>query len=477
MSWMLRLRRWIIFFICFPLPLLLYRSTLAGPLSLQEAVEKALEKSPAVSAHRKMLEASTAKQQAAFSGFLPKVGFRESYLRSDQPVASFGNLLNQGRFTAQDFDLDRLNDPDSLENFQTKFSVRQPLFTGGKVQNQYRMANREKEAARWDVEGALAEIGFQTIQAYWGFSLAGESVSVAQMAVATAQESLRQIELLHAEGTVVRSDLLSAKVRLADFQDTLVRARGKARLAETALKILVGEGPDGRWEVSSLVPPGSEEIPGLDSASLFDVAKRKRPDYISLRSRAEAAAAGVRAARGNFLPQFGVEASYEWNAPRFSEDLEGSYLLGVGLDWSLFEGLRDRASLKEARSNDEAARYRLRSHEDRIRLEIEEAVIAVQTNQESLQVTQERVAHAEENLRIVQQRYREGLTTVVELEQAELALSSSRFQKLQAIHDLRISLAKLRWVTGELVQSLPLLSCSPFPAPAALPPRTQPDAE
>ena len=110
-------------------------------------------------------------------------------------------------------------------------------------------------------------------------------------------------------------------------------------------------------------------------------------------------------------------------------------------------------------------------------LEIAEAVAAVQTNQESLQVTQERVAQAEESLRIIQQRYREGLTTVLELEQAELALSSSRLQKLQAIHDLRISLAKLRWVTGELLQSLPMLSCSPFPAPAALPPGTQPDPE
>ena len=477
MGWMLRFRGRVCFSFFLLFLLLPCRSSPAGPLSLQEAVEKALEKSPAVSAHRKMLEAAQARQQAAFSGFLPKAGFREYYLRSDQPVASFGSLLNQSRFTAQDFALERLNDPDSLDNFQTRFTLQQPLFTGGKVQNLYHAASRDAEAVRWEVEGMLAGIGLQTIQAYWGLSLAEESVKVAEMAVATAEESLRQIELLHAEGTVVRSDLLSAKVRLADFQDTLVRARGRARVAETELEILVGEGPEGRWEVSSLLPPGPQEVPGLDPASLFEVAKQKRPDYVSLKARSEAAAANVRAARGSFLPQFGVEASYEWNAPQFSEDLEGSYVLGVGLDWSLFEGFRDRASLKEARSNDEAARYRLRSHEDRMILEIAEAVAAVQTNQESLQVTQERVAQAEESLRIIQQRYREGLTTVLELEQAELALSSSRLQKLQAIHDLRISLAKLRWVTGELLQSLPMLSCSPFPAPAALPPGTQPDPE
>ncbi|MEW6443325.1 MAG: TolC family protein [bacterium] len=430
------------------------RSCSAAALDLHEAVEKALRKSPAVSAVEETVQAARAREQAAFSGFLPRVGFQELYTRTDQPVASFGNLLNQSRFTQQDFALNRLNDPDSLDNFQTRLSVEQPLFTGGRAENRLRMARHERESAQWDLQGAVADVGYQTIRAYWGLSLAEESVRVAEMAVATAQESLRQIELLHAEGTVVRSDLLSARVRLAGFQDRLVRARGEAKVAETALRILIGDSPEGRWEVSPLATPGQDEIPGLDPGRLLESAKERRPDYVSLGAQAEAASAGLRAARGSFLPQLGVQASYEWNSPRFTDDLEGSYLLGVGLEWSLFEGLRDYAGLKEAAAHERAVRYRVRTLEDRMRLEIEQAVTELQTNRESLQVTQEQVSQAEENLRIVRHRYSEGLTTVVELEQAQLSLSHSRLQRLQAIHALRISLARLDLATGELARSL-----------------------
>lgn len=448
---------------CLALVLWLSLPAAADPLGLEQAVQKALERSPAVSAQKSLLEAARAREQAAFSGFLPSVSFTESYLRSDQPVASFGGLLNQGRFSAKDFALERLNDPDALDNFQTRFSLRQPLFTGGRVQNLHRAAKEDAKAAGSDFEGALADVALETVKAYWGLSLARENVRVAEMAVNTAEESLRQIEVLHKEGTVVRSDLLSAQVRLADFRDGLVRARGASQVAKVALAVFIGDDPSGSWEVEPLVPLEAQEVPVLDPGSLFQTARSKRPDHRALKARAEAAAATQRAARAAFLPQLGLEASYEWNSPKFQEDQEGSYLLGVALEWNLFEGLRDRAHLREAAANAEAARQRLRALEDRMRLEIEEALTAVRTNQESLAVTQERVAQAEENLRIIRQRYQGGLTTVVELEQAELALSHSRFQNLRAVHDLRISLAKLKWVTGELlpVQSSASTSAAP----------------
>jgi outer membrane protein TolC len=94
-------------------------------------------------------------------------------------------------------------------------------------------------------------------------------------------------------------------------------------------------------------------------------------------------------------------------------------------------------------------------------MEVEEAVVAVTTGRESLQVTRERVTQAEESLRIIRKRYGEGLTNVVELENAELMVSRSRLEWLRAIYDLRIALARLRLVTGELITSLPALSCAP----------------
>jgi len=437
------------------LSLVPFLPVLAGAESLrvEDAVQRALERSPTVAASQKRLEGADARELRTISGFLPRLDFQESYLSTDQPVASFGGLLNQGRFTQQDFAIDRLNDPDSLDNFQTRFTVHQPIFMGGRTFNQYKTAHYDKKASQGELEWARAGTAFRTIEGYWGLSLARESETVARLAVETAEESLRQIELLYKEGTAVRSDLLSARVRLADFQDGLVRARGKVRVSGKALQLLIGEGPEGLWEVASLTPPAPEEFKEVTPEELLTIAKGHRPEYTSLKARADSAKAAVRAARGEYLPSLGLEASYEWNAPQFADDLEGSYILGLGLQWNLFRGLEDRARVKEARSNEEMIRYQLRALEDQMVLEIEEAAVAVTTGQESLKVTEKSVGQAEENLRIVRQRYKEGLTTVVELEQAELALSRSSLEWLRAIYDLRIALARLKLVTGELVGS------------------------
>lgn len=432
----------------------------AAPLGLDEAVRRALDQSPVIAAARKGLKAAEAQEEKSLSALMPRLDFEEAYLRSDQPVAVFGSKLNQRKFTMEDFAIDRLNDPDTTDNWRTKFTVTQPLFMGGKLHQNRTMKRFERKASEWEVEGTRAEVGFRTIEAYWGLSLSRESEAVAEMALKTSEESLRQIELLFDEGTVVRSDLLSAKVQRAGFQNQLVKARGRTRLAERAIEVLIGESDDGGWEVAALCPPGPEEIPETDTEQLLLTAKKNRPEFVALKVLSNSARAGVKAAKGNFLPTFGLEASYEWNAPDFSSGQEGSYLLGLGVQWNLFRGFEDRARLKEAKIGQEKIRQELRGLEDRIILEIEDAVVAVTTGRESLLVTGERVNQAEESLRIIRKRYGEGLTNVVELEKAELTVSTSRLEWLKAIHDLRIALARLRLVTGELTSSIQEQECT-----------------
>jgi outer membrane protein TolC len=433
----------------------------AAPLALDEAVRLALAESPVVAGAQKGLEGAEAREAKSLSALMPRLDFEESYLRSDQPVAVFGSKLNQRDFTMEDFAIDRLNNPDSTDNWRTKFTVRQPLFMGGKLHHNRAMKRHERKASEWGVEGTRAEVGFRTIEAYWGLSLARESERVAEMALRTSEESLRQIELRFEEGEVVRSDLLSAKVQKAGFQDQLVKARGRTRVAERAIQVLIGESQDGGWEVAALCPPGPQEIPDLDTKQLLMTAKQNRPQFVALKVLSNSARAGIKAAKGNFLPTFGLEASYEWNSPNFSSGQEGSYLLGLGIEWNLFKGLEDKAQLKEAKIGQEMLRQELRRLEDKMIMEIEEAVVAVTTGRESLQVTRERVNQAEESLRIIRKRYGEGLTNVVELEKAELMVSRSQLEWLRAIYDLRIALARLRLVTGELIASLPALSCAP----------------
>ncbi len=442
-------------------------SVAAEQIQVTDAVRRALARSPDVRIVQEQLQGAEARRLRSVGSFLPKIDFHEQYLRTNQPVGSFGSLLNQRRFAEQDFAVERLNDPGSLDNFETRVRLYQPLFTGGKLFNHYKAAQSEEKAMQHQLCGMREQVAFRTIESYWGLSYAREQEGVAQRAVETAQESLREIELLHKEGAVVRSDLLSAMVTLAHFQDSLIKARGGVKVAERRLVLLIGDSPDGQWELMPLEPSIAEDIVALDPDKLVSTAKMKRSDYASLKARHDAAKAGVRIARAALLPAVGFEAAYAWNAPRFARDQEGSYLVGVGIEWNLFNGMQDRAYLREAQSTEATVRHELKALEDKIALEIEEAVVAVTTSRESVRATEKSVGQAEENLRIISQRYREGLATVVELEQAELALSRSRLERVRAIYDVLIAHARLKLATGEIID-MATAGASPDPPPKGL---------
>ena len=114
-----------------------------SPLSLRDAVRAAL-------ANNKSLVASAAGEKAAEeriaqaqSGRLPKVNFSESFTRSDNPVFVFGTLLTQQRFGPGNFEINALNRPDAINNFQSMVTVDQPLWDAGQTRSEERRVGQE----------------------------------------------------------------------------------------------------------------------------------------------------------------------------------------------------------------------------------------------------------------------------------------------------------------------------------------------
>jgi outer membrane protein TolC len=94
-----------------------------APLSLEGAIQMALAKNPRIAAAQSQLEASGERITQARSGLLPQLNFSENFSRTNSPTGVFSAKLNQGEFTQQDFNVNRLNNPNSRNNFATVFSV------------------------------------------------------------------------------------------------------------------------------------------------------------------------------------------------------------------------------------------------------------------------------------------------------------------------------------------------------------------
>ncbi|MEZ5396636.1 MAG: TolC family protein [Bryobacterales bacterium] len=138
------------------------------PLALEEAARIALESHPALEAASAGVDEASARVRAAQSGYLPKLSWQESYTRSNNPVFAFGSLLNQRRFTESNFAIQSLNNPSSIQNFQSLVRVEQTVWDANRTKNAIRAARLQEELSREQRRGGEADVLLGVVRTYFG---------------------------------------------------------------------------------------------------------------------------------------------------------------------------------------------------------------------------------------------------------------------------------------------------------------------
>jgi outer membrane protein TolC len=417
-------------------------------LSLAAAVQQALESHPALRAAGHQVAAAASGLDQARAGFLPRVDFSEGVSRSDNPVYAFGALLNQGRFTAADFAVSRLNSPDPITNWRTNLSGSLPLFLGGRTYLGYEQAQIGRQAAELGRARLEQEIVFGVVRGYHAVLLAQEALGAVESAVRTAEANLAAAEARYEAGMVVASDALAARVRLSRLKEEAIAAANQLRLSRAALNEAMGlplERPhriDGRMELPS---SSYDRLEGLE-----ELARQHRPDYRQAALEEQRLEKEVAKLKGALLPSMHLMGNYEINNYRFASTGQDSWSVGLLLNLNLFNGGGDRARIVEAQENQRRASALKERLGNVIGLEVHDAFLAHRTARERVVVARETVRHAEESLRIVTERYEAGLTTIVELLDSETALTATRTDLIRTLYDATVSQARLELSLGRL---------------------------
>lgn len=420
----------------------------SAELALGDAVKLALEKHPALRAASHQAAAAAAGVDQARAGFLPRVDFAEGFTRGDLPAYAFGQLLNQGRFTAADFAVDKLNHPDPISNWRTNIGGSVPLFMGGRTILSYQQAEIGREVAERGRARVEHEVIFGVLRAYYGILLAQEALATIEASVRTAEANLSAAEARNEAGVAVASDVLAARVRLARLKEEAIAAANQVKLARASLNDAMGVALDQPYKITGhldLVLRQYDRLEGLD-----DLALQHRPDYRQAVLEEQRLEKEVLRAKGAFLPTMHLVGNYEINNSRFSSDGQDSWTVGVVLNVNLFNGGADRARLVEAQANHQRAMALRERMASAIGLEVHDAFLALQTARERVTVAKDAVTHAEESLRIVQDRYDTGLTTIVELLDNETAFTAARTNLTRTIYDATVGQAKLDLSLGTL---------------------------
>ncbi|NPA49441.1 MAG: TolC family protein [Thermodesulfobacteria bacterium] len=437
----------LIFWAIFLLILFPAKGLTAEPLNLKKAKELALAHNPTLKAAISQEEAARAGITRARSAFFPQLDIREIYQRSDSPVYVFSNKLAQQYFQARDFDLDRLNHPSALTNLKTEISVTQPIFNRGQEIVGYRKAKIAAEMARLWKEAVRQRVLYEAEAAYLRLLLARERVDVVEKAVETARKNLKVVSARVSQGLALRSDLLQARVFLATQERDLLAAQNDVQVARSRLNVVLGLPLETTW-LPQKVSLAFRKVEPL--AFWITKALAHRPDLLAEQARLRLAEEDVRGAKLNFGPAVNLRGVYEYNSEGIGGVQGDAFTIWAQVDLNLFRGFGDKARLAEARAKELAQTSKLRAYEAEVKHQVEKAYLNLLTARKQVEVTEAAVAEAEEGLRLVERRYREGLTIIVELLDAQTALKKAQLQHLEALYNYRLALTELYFRAGIL---------------------------
>jgi len=429
----------------------------SSPLTLRQAVNIALEKNPARKAALAETRAASADVKQARSLLFPHVAFSEAATAGDDPVYVFGSKLRQQRFDASDFALNVLNTPAPFGNFSTRFGGTWNLFDSLASWRSVNRAEREKDATDRQLERTDQEIVYRVADSYYAVLLAKKQLEVAEQAMKTAEAILERSKNRVESGVVVESDSLSAEVRLATRKQELIRAQNNVAMAGAQLSAAMGLSTGSEFEPSDALT--ERDLPVSTLEELEKQAIEKRPDLKRIGSEEAAQKESVSIAKSSFGPRVNAFAGWEADNPTLLAGGGGNnWQAGIEVQIDLFEGGAKQAQLSHERAMQEKVAAMKEMATDAVRLEVRKAYYDVDATRQELDAARASIAESQESLRINQDRYEAGLSTVTDLLAAEEAARRAQGDYWEMMCRYYTGYAALELASGTLNPQSPVVT-------------------
>lgn len=409
-------------------------STPTVELTLERAIEQARENNPKVAAALQRIVAAEAGLSEARGSFSPTLQLGVSYGVSNNPAQVFANIVNQQAF---DPSLN-FNELPTVDDLNLNATLQVPIWIGGRRFAARDAAELARDASKEEVESVRSALAFQVTRAYYGVQKARGFVRAATAAVEAFEGNARIARERFEQGTLLKQALLDVEVRLARAREDLILARNAEALAVAALATVVGV--EGDVVVAEASP--ALTIPREEGGVA------ERPELKAVEFQVARSAAAVDAAEAGYLPSVQAFATGLYNYGFENDGDSLSYVVGVGVSWTAWDGLATRARVRRAEAAAGEARSQRLDLERNLELEVTQARIRLDDALERLRVTEQEIALAEESAMLARARFEEGVALATELIDAETNLTAAKTRRVESEANRWIAVAALRKALG-----------------------------
>jgi outer membrane protein len=396
-------------------------------VTLAEAIRRSAQVQPDVVRAEGDVRAAEARRRSAWGAFLPTVSasssasdfFSEGASRVD-PVTGLVTSGNR-----------------SNRSISTSLSASVDLFTGFRRGAEMRAARANESAADASLVDARFQQALTTTNQFLDALAAAQLLRVRETSVRRAEEQLKVSVAKLRAGSATRSDSLRSLVTLGNARLDQLTTGTDLAAAEANLARLIGE--TGRVKAaddSSFYVVSS----AVDSQALRLEVEAKSPRVQSAAASAAAARANVRASKASYWPSLALSANTGWNGSQVNDyDLLNQRQVSLSLRWNLFDGFDRELTVAQREADLDVAEANAADAKRAVQADLELRLAEMDAARARIEITQTSVVAAREDLRVQQERYRLGASTIVDvltsqeaLNQAEVDVVNARFDYLRA---------------------------------------------
>lgn len=384
-------------------------AALAADLSLQEAVNMALTQNTSLKVTQKGEDTADAALKKARG--------------SNGVSVSASDTLSTSKSS----------DSDRQARNGAGVSASLPLYTGGQNQANIKKAELAADSARLLTDRSRENLKLSVIKAYYDALEAKKTVAVRQETVDKYQEHYTNVSQLYSAGAKARIDVIRSSVELSNARQNLIKAQNSYEVDLATLRNYLNIN---RTEPLNLTTDFSYDAFGIALDDCIAYAYTNRKDLRVDQYKVEQQEQAVKAAKAGYLPSVSLSLGLDnTNVFQPSSSSSQSASASVGLKWSIFDSGVTDASVKAAQTEYEVAKLNLLKDKEDVDLAVRQAYYNMREAEKRLNSTQDAVHQAEEDAYIAREKYRAGEGLMLDIIDAQEALSTAQLNYISAQYD------------------------------------------
>ena len=410
-------------------------------IGLKQAIEATLENNKNIQLAKIEENIATANYKQTDAIYLPQINLSYTALNSNNPLNAFGFKLQQRLVSQADFNPELLNHPSNTSDFSTKLEIQQPLFNLDLLYSR-KAALKQTEIYKFKTQRTKEYLTYLVKKAYQQLALSYNAVDVLEDALQTSKAVYKYANDHYQQGIIQKTDVLNSQVYISTVEKELATAKNNIANASDLLSNLMGNSLGTIYTINKKDSLLEKENISFNKLSLT------RADFVAMQKAIEANNLMIESYKKSNLPKVNAFGNYQLNDNKILGFGANSYLAGIQVSWNIFNGNKTKNQIATQTLESNKLSQNLAKQIEESELELNKTTRDLEVGIFEIKQHETAVEYATEALRIIKNRYQQGLVNTTDVLTSASQLLQQKFALIQSIHHVNDTKAYIEFLTS-----------------------------